>query len=151
MVVSVGSEKKGSELTLSIEGNRVVFKAPEYLTIQPDEIVKIPLNVVLAVGEGEQLIITTSQSLVAKQAQVFPGTMVLTPEDGPVKLSISVYNLGRTPLIMNEGFILAIGTLLPLKPLKVETLELQEDKREQPSKSRSKQRPRGNISFKITK
>lgn len=113
----------GKEEGLAIVDDALVFMCVKPVTVQPSEVVRVPIGLKLKVEQGFTLNISTHPTLVEKLGEVFPGAIVVNSADGGRQLDIPVRNAGRNPIHIMVGDLVARGYIAKNEPVDGEEID----------------------------
>ena len=78
----------------------------ETMTIAPDEIVAVPVNIIVATPPGYMFMIAARSSLARKKRLVLPNSIGIIDQDycGPDdEVCVQLWNIGKTPSTVERG------------------------------------------------
>ena len=78
----------------------------ETMTIAPDEIVAVPVNIIVATPPGYMFMIAARSSLARKKRLVLPNSIGIIDQDycGPEdEVCVQLWNIGKTPSTVERG------------------------------------------------
>lgn len=108
------------------------FCATRPTVVQPSEIMKVPVNVVVRVVGNVVLNISTHPKLVERAGTLFPALLTLDKMSPEEPLELAVKNEGRNPLHLMPDQLVGIGYLLPIEQIEPEEFSISVASRESP-------------------
>jgi dUTPase len=103
--------------------------------------VKVPIGIELQVEKGFALNISTHPALVAKLGEIFPAFVVVDGSHDHQQLGMPVRNVGRNPIQIMVGDLVACGHVVRVEPVDKEEVEFGQVKTPVPQSKPQRKNP----------
>ena len=113
----------------------VCFAVTRPIIVQPSEIMKVPLNLILGIEKGCTLIINTHPDLADRAAEIFPSSVALNDTTDQRPFELAVRNSGRNPLNLMPGELIGRGHIYPTMEIEPTPFSIELEVPEVPKKS----------------
>lgn len=122
MKIYFGKVKNNNLDGIKVVGKAIHFSATKPTIIQPLEIMRIPINYVIQIGEGAVLNISTHPNLTDKVGEIFPALITIDDASKEKPLELAVRNAGRNPINLMPGDLIGIGHLVSTENINPEEI-----------------------------
>jgi hypothetical protein len=139
---------KNAPGSLVADEDRLTFIVPEPTVVQPLEIIRIPLGIVLHLtSKSATLTLHTHPELSQKACELFPSVLVMDHLFPEKELELYVRNSGRNQVNLMQNEKIAVGYVTEIQEFEIE--DFAPDFVTQPTLPRTKPQKKGSFNFEI--
>ncbi|MBD3260982.1 MAG: hypothetical protein GF334_04770 [Candidatus Altiarchaeales archaeon] len=135
---------------VDVEERTLYFSAIRPQVIQPSEIMRIPVNVVVKVEDENGILeIKTHPKLSERVGELFPAMICIDKNSPEVPVEIPIRNSGRSPIHLMPRDPIAIGHVLTTEPIEPEDFHYEAPVKKGPLKRSAPQKRNQDVRFEV--
>lgn len=135
---------------VDVEERTIYFSAIQPQVIQPSEIMRVPVNVVIKIADDNGILeIKTHPKLSDRVGELFPAIICIDNKSPEVPVEIPIRNCGRNPIHLMAREPIAIGHLLTTEPIEPEDFHYEPPKKKGPTQRSAPQKRNQNVRFEV--